>query len=40
MFMFGMDSEKNGPKMGLLSLSLSLSLSFGQHKQDAKTTSS
>jgi len=29
-------SEKNGLKMGLLSLSLS----FGQHTQDAKTASS
>jgi hypothetical protein len=28
MFMFGMYSEKNGPKMGLLSLSHSLSLSL------------
>jgi hypothetical protein len=36
MFMFGMYSEKNGAKMGLLSLSLT----FGQHTQDAKTTSS
>jgi hypothetical protein len=37
MFMFGTHSEKNGAKMGLLSLSL---LSFGQHTQDAKTISS